>query len=234
MSFKKIIPVLASLIVLCGPALRAGDAAIFVNLGFSPDGAYYMFAQYGVRSGTLRPWADLSVIDVARNDFVQGGRLSYIHDRPIVAGQDGMGAMHSLIARNARTAERHNIIFPNQGQPLYIALCGGPAFEGEEISFRDFTSGIRYRARLTETVIGEGNNVRSSFFISLTATDEHDGRVTTHTIGTPQLWRPLILSYRIRKVLIAPTGDSLIFVIQMRERAGNTHNIRYMVEALRL
>jgi len=35
-------------------------------------------------------------------------------------------------------------------------------------------------------------------------------------------------------VLIAPTGDSLIFVIQMRERAGNTHNIRYMVEALRL
>ena len=231
MIFKRIFPILG-LMVLCGPALRAGDAATFVNLGFSPDGAYYMFAQYGVRSGTLRPWADLFIVDMARNEFVPGGRQSYVHDRPIVAGQDGSGAMFRLLAQNAGTAGRYDILFPNQGQPLYIAMTGDPAHRGEDISFRDFTSGILYRASLTETITGEGENIRSSFLINLTAT-ENNGSELRYIIGTPQISRPLILSYRIRKVLIAPSGNSLIFVIEMKQRAGNTHNIRYMVEALR-
>ena len=210
----------------------AGDSASFVDLGFSQDGSFYMFAQYGVKSGLLTPWADVYIVDVGKNDFVPGGRISYTHDRPIDAGQDGTGALYRLIATNAVLAERYGVTYPNQGQPLYISLDGDPAYDGQPITFRDFVSGISYRASLVETVSGLGDNLRSSFYIMLKCIDS-DGTEKTFTIGTPDIRRPRISSYRIKKVLIAPPGNSLIFVIEMKRLAENGHDIRYMVEALR-
>jgi len=232
MTLKRIFSVLGGVLVLCASTLRAGDSASFVDLGFSPDGGFYMFAQYGVKSGTFRPWADLFIVDVKRNDFIRGGRLSYIHDKPIEAGQDGSGALYRLIAQNANLAERHNILYPNQGQPLYIALDGDPAYNGENFTFRDFISGIFYKASLVETVTGRGEDLKSSFFIRLECI-ENDREEKTFVIGTPELKRPLISSYRIKKVLIDPSGRSLVFVIEMKREAENGHDIHYMVEALR-
>jgi len=234
MIFRRVFFALAGLLIVNVSALWAGDSASFVNLGFSADGSVYMFAQYGVRSGSLRPWASLFVVDVARNDFVPGGSVYFTHDRPIVAGQSGSGAMHSLIARNAPLAERHGVIFPNQGQPLYIALAGDPALYNMPIRFRDFSSRdttVYYEARLVETIEGGRANTRSSFFINLRKT--YRGETRTFTVGSPGVWRDGILSYRIRQVLVSPSGESMIFVIEMRRVAGNTHDIRYMVEALR-
>jgi predicted secreted protein len=125
---------LAALIPLMAlSSLWAGDSASFVDLGFSPDGRIYMFAQYGVRSGTLRPWADLFVVDVPRNNFVGGGRISYTHDSPVLAGQDGSGALYRIIARNAAMADQYGVSFLRQGQPLYIALDNDPPPSGETI-----------------------------------------------------------------------------------------------------
>jgi len=191
-----------------------------------------MFAQYGVKSGTLKPWADLFIVDVARNNFVPQGRMSYAHDKPIEAGQDGSGALYRVLIQNSGLVERYKISYPDQGQPLYIALSGDPSYEGKEITFRDFISGISYRANLVEKMNGSGKSVRSSFYITLKSTDS-DGEAKTFTIGTPALERPAIFSYRIKKVLIAPSGNSLIFVIEMKCHAENGHDIRYMVEAVR-
>ena len=233
MIFKRLIHAVAVFLVLGAPALWAGDSASFTDLGFSPDGNYYMFAQYGVRTGTLRPWADLFLVDVEKNNFVREGRISYTHDRPIIAGQDGAGAMFRLIAENAELARRYGVTYPSQGQPLYISLEGDPAYSGQAITFRDFVSGISYSASLTETIEGSHQNLRSSFFITLEAVD-YANTTSVFTIGTP-IWRPMILSYRIKRVLIDPSGSSLIFVIEMKRRNENgTHDIRYMIEALRL
>jgi len=232
MILKRLSIVLAGLLMANASTVWAGDSATFVNLGFSADGNYYMFSQFGVRTDSLRPWADLFVVDVGRNSFVPDGKISYTHERPIVAGQNGAGAMHSLIARNAALSERHGVRFPNQGQPLYIALAGDPALANETINFRDFQSGFSYVASLAETVEGSGASLRSSFRINLTSNGP-DGRTRAFTIGT-SIWRPGILSYRIRQVLISPTGNSMIFVVEMRQASGDTHNIRYMVEAVRL
>ena len=210
----------------------AGDSASYVDLGFSQDGSFYMFAQYGVKSGRLMPWADMFIVDVAKNDFVSGGRVSYTHDRPIYAGQDGAGALHRLIATNAGLASRYGVTYPNQGQPLYISLDGDPAYNGESITFRDFVSGANYQANLVETISGSGENLRSSFHITLECVDG-DSAVKFFTIGSPDIKRPLISSYRIKKVLIAPSGDSMIFVIEMKRHAEGGPDIRYMVEALR-
>jgi predicted secreted protein len=214
-------------------SLWAGDAASFVDLGFSPDGKVYMFAQYGVQSKTLRPWADLFVVDVPRNNFVSGGRTSYVYDAPVVAGQDGSGALYKIIAREAGVARQYGVDFCRQGQPLYISLEDDNGSTGETIEFRDFESGNSFRAKLLPFPEGSGENLRSSFYIELEKISRN-GERKTYTVGTPQLKRPLISSYRIKKVMIAPHDGSMIFVIEMKKQSDGGFDIRYMVEAARL
>jgi predicted secreted protein len=224
-----------AVLTLSGAAslLWAGDAASFVDLGFSPDGSIYMFAQYGVQSQTLRPWADLFVVDVPRNNFVSGGRTSYVHDSPVLAGQDGSGALYRIIARNAALADQYRVNFLRQGQPLYVALDNDPPLSGETIEFRDFEAGNSFRASLVPWVEGSGESLKSSFYINLENTTRNGAR-KTYVVGTPQIKRPLIASYRIKKVMIAPHDGSIIFVIEMKKQTGNGYDIRYMVEATRL
>jgi predicted secreted protein len=222
-----------SILALCVSALPAGDTASFVDLGFSSDGRIYMFAQYGVQSKTLKPWADLFVIDVPKNNFVSGGRVSYIHDRAVLAGQDGSGALYRIIAGNASLAERQGVSFLNQGQPLYVALDNGSSAPGETIEFRDFESGHSYKATLVPYTEGSGEQLRSSFYINLEGTDQNGAR-KTYTVGSPAVKRPSVVSYRIRKVMIAPRDGSMVFIIEMKKQAGADYDIRYMVEAARL
>jgi predicted secreted protein len=233
MLLKKTFLIIAGTLIISVSGLWAGDAASFVDLGFSPDGSVYMFAQYGVQSGALKPWADLSVVDVARNNFVSGGKVSYTHDSPIVAGQDGSGALYRLISRNSGLVERYGISFPNQGQPLYIALDGENSGSRETIEFRDFESRKSYRAALVSSSEGSGRNLRSSFSINLESAAE-SGQRKTYTIGDPDVKRPLIVSYHIKRVIIDPRGESVVFVIEMKRQVEGGYDIRYMVEALRL
>jgi predicted secreted protein len=225
---------LITILTLCGFSLRAGDTASFVDLGFSPDGRIYMFAQYGIQASTLRPWADLYVVDVPQNNFVSGGKLSYTHDRPVIAGQDGSGALYRIIAQNTALADRYGVNFLFQGQPLYISLgtTAVPA-GGETVEFRDFEQGVSYQATLVPYLEGTGVSLKSSFYINLERTGR-DGSKKSYVVGTPQVKRPLIASYRIGKVMVAPRDGSVVFVIEMRRQNGSDFDIRYMVEAVRL
>jgi predicted secreted protein len=215
--------------------LWAGDNASFVDLGFSPDGRIYMFAQYGVESNTLKPWAELSVVDVPRNNFVPGGRVSYTHPNRVTNGQDGSGALYRLIAQNGALANRYGVSFLLQGYPLYLSLetSDRAGDGGETIEFRDFQAGASYKAALIPTLEGSGGSLKSSFFIKLERTAK-DGSKQNYTVGAPQFKRPLISSYRIRKVMIAPQDGSLVFVIEMKKAGSGGFDIRYMSEALRL
>jgi predicted secreted protein len=232
---KKSFYLVIAALIFGGLHLWAGDNASFVDLGFSPDGKVYMFAQYGVDSRTLRPWADLGVVDVPRNNFVPGGRVSYTYTDGVVPGQDGSGALYRLIAQNSALADRYGINFLRQGQPLYISLetSTGPGDGGETIEFRDFQAGVSYKASLIPTLEGYGTNLKSSFYINLEKT-ARDGSKRSYVVGTPGIKRPLITSYRIRKVMIAPRDGSLIFVIEMKKPGEGGFDLRYMVEALRL
>ncbi|MCL2880705.1 MAG: DUF2259 domain-containing protein, partial [Treponema sp.] len=144
--------------LLSASAVWAGDAASFVDLGFSPDNTVYMFGQYGVQSGTLKPWADIFTVDIARNNFVNGGKISYIHDSSVVAGNDGAGALYRLITQNSAFANQYRISYLNVGQPLYIAV-NGAGNPGESIEFRDFTSGNSYKANLVNYTEGTGQDI---------------------------------------------------------------------------
>jgi predicted secreted protein len=227
---RKII-LLIALALLFSP-LWAQDTAVFVDLGFSPDGRTYSFGQHGINADNLRPWAEFCVIDVASNNFVPGGRINYVHDSPVVAGNDGSGALFRIISRNAALADRYNIGYLLQGYPLYVSLENGVIYGNETIEFRNFETGESYRATLTAS--GYNTPSGSSFTISLEKRNI-DGTARNYTIGNAGIKRPGIVSYRIRKVLVAPRTGSLIFVIEMkRQNASGSTDIRYMVETLRL
>jgi predicted secreted protein len=232
---KKTIYLVLTVLIFSGFRLWAGDNASFVDLGFSPDGRIYMFAQYGVESDTLRPWAELAVVDVPKNNFVPGGRVSYTHTGTVTNGQDGSGALYRLIARNGALADRYGVDYLRQGSPLYISLENSDKAGdgGEIIEFRDFQAGVSYTATLIPTLEGGGSAMKSSFFINLERT-ARNGSKRTYTVGTPTVKRPLISSYRIRKVMVAPQDGSLIFVIEMKRPGDGGFDIRYMAEALKL
>jgi predicted secreted protein len=234
MQKKSFYPVLVALVFSAAP-LWAGDNASFVDLGFSPDGTIYMFGQYGVEADTLRPWAELAAVDVPKNNFVTGGRVSYTHPSAMTNGQDGSGALYRLIAQSGALANRYGVDFLLQGYPLYISLetSDRTGDGGEIVEFRDFQANVSYKATLMPTLEGSGSNLKSSFVINLERT-ARDGSKRTYTVGSPSVKRPLVSSYRIRKAIIAPQNGSLIFVIEMKRSGSGGFDIRYMAEALRL
>jgi len=221
--------------LLAVSALWAGDAATFVDLGFSANGHYYTFGQYGVDSGSLKPWAELYIVDVPKNNFVSGGRLSYVHAAPIIPGQDGSGALYTLLAANGSLFKKYAIDFLRQSRPLYLSMeaNAGSQVDNTPIEFRDFESGDAFTASIVSLVDGTGETLKSSFFINLERT-KADGSKKKYVVGTPQIKRPLIAAYRICRVMIAPQDGSMIFVIEMTKKSASGNDIRYMVEALRL
>jgi len=233
MSLKKTIIAVIIIRLTCVSALWGGDTAVFVDLGFSPDGRTYMFGQYGVQSSSLRPWAELFVVDMNTNNFVPNGRVTYTQNSPINAGQDGSGIFYQQLANNSDLTNRYNINFQNQGQPLYISRNENPSPRGETIDFRDFISGNSFKAQLVPAITGSGQNTSSRFHINLEVSAP-DGRTKNYTVGTPQFARQRITQYNIKRVIVDSSGSSVIFVIEMRRIAENGHDIRYMVEAVRL
>jgi predicted secreted protein len=222
---------LAVLALLISP-LWAGDTAVFVDLGFSADGKTYSFGQYGVNTDNLRPWAELIVVDASSNNFVPGGRVSYVHDSPVVPGHDGAGALYRVISRNAALTDRYNIGYLFQGHPLYFSLENGELTGNDTIEFRNFEKAESFRATITTS--GYGSAGGSSFFICLERKNS-DGSVKTFTVGNAGIKRPGIVSYRIRRVLAGPRSASLVFVIEMKKQNANgSIDIRYMVETLKL
>jgi predicted secreted protein len=221
----------ALIVFVVFPELTA-DTAIFEDLGFSVDGDIYIFAQYGVLANR-RPWADLYVVDMRRNDFVSGGRLSYVQDNPILdsSARNGLSALQRLISQHAALMERYRAGSFRRGKPLHISLDSQHGSAGETIEFRDFERGRSYSAVLIPTIEGSGANLKSSFYIDLEQINP-DGSKKRYKVGSPEIKRSRIASYRIQQVQIDFLGKGLIFVIEMKKSSDSGFDIRYMVEAI--
>lgn len=58
----------------------AGDAALKRILGFSPDGKYFAFEQYGIQDGSGFPYADIFFINTQNNTWVEDPIRIFIKD----------------------------------------------------------------------------------------------------------------------------------------------------------
>lgn len=220
-----------ALIITLSGALFAGDVATFVNMGFSRDARILMFGQYGIEAATARPYAEIYVVDVVQNRFVADGVRRKTFDARVTPGQDGSGALLSLLADNAGLVARHNIDPLNQGRLVYFLVNGQTP--RAEITFRDFTDGSRYTVRLRQNSRGHGSNVEAAFHLELTAAAA-DGARREFIVGLPDFYRRGVTSYQIHQAFVSPDERSLVFVVERITDTPTGRSLRYMVETVRV
>lgn len=220
---------LSILIFLSALSVSAGDIATFVNLGFSEDSETFMFSQYGIDAETSQPFADLYVVDVPENDFVPGGVVRETFDHEITPGQDGSGALYTVLRSNVELIRQYDIDHLKKGRLVYLLVNG--AVPKSHIEFRDFNTGNRYEINLVQMAIGEGPTARAAFHIQLTVY-RPDGSVDARTVGLPGFYREGVSTYRIKQVVLAPDERSIVFVVEKESVAERGKTLRYMVETV--
>lgn len=223
--------ILACILALAALSAFAGDAAVFQNLGFSPDSRYFMFAQHGVEESTSRPYAELYTVDVAANRFVPSGVRTVSGTSAVDPGTDGRGALFNLLSETLPLKKKYGIDHTRTGRLLYILLDG--ADPKPELDFRDFQTDRKYKVVLNQSSSGSGSGLRSSFHILVTV-QEPSGELRSYAAGSPDYQRSGVRRYRIKQILLAPDGRSMVIAVEKEQEDPAGADIRYMVETLRL
>jgi predicted secreted protein len=231
--------ILSWILFLSLTALAAGDRAEFVNLGFSPNGNYFMFGFYGYDAGLHRSYSEIYTVDVERNLFVPKGVSKGSYDYTVVPGQSVEGALFTLLEENADVRTSYSIQYLETGRPVYIRIDDNPDsldnLETDEnlgmnnLEFNDFVTGDHYTLTLNQTM-DEGTPVRSTFSLGLSVRSS-DGLLQTYNIGHPNYKRSGVDKYNIDRVLVGPDNRSVVIIIAKFYDDGN---IRYMVETVKL
>jgi predicted secreted protein len=118
----------ASLFVLPAPAL-AGDAANFDPIGFSEDGRYFAYEEYGIQDGSGFPYSSIYVVDIAADAWIPGSPFRARLDED---GANTFRARQEARALAAEAIEGLDIHAPAQ----FIALNGdGEPVDGKVLDF---------------------------------------------------------------------------------------------------
>ncbi|MCF7929657.1 MAG: DUF2259 domain-containing protein, partial [Spirochaetales bacterium] len=180
MKKSSIVIVVVLITALSIPAV-AGDIASFVNLGFSRDGNYFLFGQYGVGDSDGKPYAELYTVDVSKNSFASSGVKKETYSIPVETGQEGSGALYTLLRESSPMIERYRVNHLLTGRPVYLLTNGEEP--KSRIEFRDFPTDTSYTVTLVQDSKGKENNPSAAFHLQLRL--NRLGKVRTYTIGRP-------------------------------------------------
>jgi len=221
---------LATMVLATGFYAYAGDVASLVNLGFSPDSAYFMFGFYGLDASNDKPYAELYIVDTKKNDFVRDGTFKGMYGAELKPGWDPAGGFYKLFSDAVPSARKYRIDHLAQGRLVYLLIDGssGP----DTLSFKDFDSGAQWDIVLKETIEQKGEVFTSSFGIEASLTV--DGKKSAVKAGNPSFKRKGVADYTIREIVVAPDGKTVVMLIEKLEKSSGTTSIRYMVETFRL
>lgn len=222
---------LICLLLLVAVVGFAGDIASFQNLGFSENGRYFVFGQYGVLEGSLKLYAELYAVDVRANRFVPNGTRTAEYDEKLEPGNNGIGALFTLFRSSDALIRQYDINHMKTGRLLYILVNGDEP--KSHLEFRDFSTGRSYTIDLIQMRSGSDDSVSSSFHVNL-AVREKNGSQKYYTVGLPNYRRTGVLQYKIRRILLSPDGTSLVFVVEKEEVNDSGVNVRYMVETVNI
>ena len=224
-----------SLLVILGlSAIWAGDVATFVDKGFSEDGRYYVFGQYGKTDKKFQGWAELYQVDIAANDYTDGG-VFITKPSAVTAGKNGHDVFEALEGKSYYYFKDLKCEPANIDHVLYI-LDDVNKTGTDEIVFKDFRSADLenadvYHIRLYPTVTGKGKDARSSFYIMLEKKNSEGEIIMSRKIGTPSINRKGVTNYKIERIFCDKSEKNLIFVIEKMMEDDTGTSIRYMIEA---
>ena len=124
--------VLSGLLFLISVAcLSAGDVATFVDKGFSEDGKYYVFGQYGRTDKKYQGWAEIYQVEIAKNDFVESGVFK-MKPTAVTADKTGVEVYEALEAKSYYHMKSLNCQKAEPDKVLYI--CDDPCLFEQGIS----------------------------------------------------------------------------------------------------
>lgn len=215
----------------------AGDSAVLVDNGFSADGNYYIFGQYGKIDKKFQGWAEIYTVDVLKNDYVDN-EVYRVKPSAVTFDKTGKEVYESLAGKNYLSIKKYNCAQNAPDQILYIREEEKKAGT-DEIEFKDFISSVSddqayYKVVLVPTVSGEGINVKSSFYINLEKLDSKGAVLASQKIGNPGITRKGVKNYKIERIVCDKTGKKLVFIVEKTMEDKTGINIRYMIETARL
>lgn len=127
----------------------AADNAERAVIGFSPDGRYFAFEQYGIQDGSGFPYAEIFVVDLDANQWVKGSPFRQRLDQeaaPVSAARAKAAKLASSLLGELKTTE--------PGQMLAAQLPTQPVADRHRIGFDPFYTsqtnqkGERYTLKL--------------------------------------------------------------------------------------
>ncbi len=215
----------------------AGDSAVLVDNGFSADGNYYIFGQYGKIDKKFQGWAEIYTVDVLKNDYVDN-EVYKIKPSAVTFDKTGKEVYESLAGKNYLSIKKYNCSQNTPDQILYIREEEKKSGT-DEIEFKDFISSVSddqayYRVQLIPSIYGDGLNVKSSFYINLEKLDSKGNILACQKIGNPEITRKGVKNYKIERIVCDKTGKNLVFIVEKTMEDKTGINIRYMIEATRL
>ncbi len=215
----------------------AGDSAVLVDNGFSADGNYYIFGQYGKIDKKFQGWAEIYTVDVLKNDYVDN-EVYRVKPSAVTFDKTGKEVYESLAGKNYLSIKKYNCAQNSPEQILYIREEEKKTGT-DEIEFKDFISSVSddqayYKVVLVPTVYGEGINVKSSFYIDIEKLDSKGAVLASQKIGNPGITRKGVKNYKIERIVCDKTGKKLVFIVEKTMEDKTGINIRYMIETARL
>lgn len=219
--------------VLMSASVFAGDAAFFDDIGFSDDGKYYLFGQYGKQDKTYKAWAEIYTVDVAANDFVRN-EIYKTKPSDVTSEISGKDAYEELKKKSTWKTSKYNAK-PASVKTLLFLRESEKKLPTEEIVFKDFENSsegneVFYHVRLVPEFFGSGKNVKSKFYINVVQKNQNGEILSSMKVGTPDCQRKGISAYQIDKIFTDASGKSLVFIVQKTLEDDKGTSIRYMVE----
>lgn len=217
--------------------LIAGDVATFVDKGFSEDGKYYIFGQYGRTDKKYQGWAEIYNVDIAENDYVDGG-VFRTKPSAVTADKSGSEVYQALEAKSYYYFKNIKTKVATPENILYV--CDDENKTGsDKIVFKDFRNddienADTYTVQLVSTIINSGKNVKSSFYILVEKKDKNGNVILTKKVGSPNIVRKGISNYKIERIMCDESEKNLIFVVEKIQEDDTGISIRYMVEAAKV
>lgn len=123
------------LLLLASPAL-AGDAAAIDPIGFSADGRYFAYEEYGVQDGSGFPYDSIYVVDLIEDKWVGSPVRVRLDDESAsldAARQKALAEAQPMLDKLALTVP---------AQPLLMNADGESGASGMQASFAMFGNGL--------------------------------------------------------------------------------------------
>ena len=215
-------------------ALCAGDVATFVDKGFSEDGKYYIFGQYGRTDKKYQGWAEIYQVDISKNDYVDGG-VFRTKPSAVTSDKNGIQVYEALEAKSYYYFKNIKTKKADADHVLYVCDDVNKT-SSDKIVFKDFrTEDVEnadsYSIQLVSTVINSGKNVKSSFYILVEKKDKDGKVIASKKVGSPDIVRKGISDYKIERIMCDESEQKFIFIVEKILEDETGISIRYMVEA---